>query len=90
MRWKITASKLGVRFARAIAWSLIVVGFVATFLPPRMMLAGLQTVHSVVQDDLVYCRVTALSKTSAGEPPARDSVSAYDGEKTRSVEYSGQ
>jgi len=52
-----------------------------------MSLIEFQTVHSIVQDDLVYCRVTALSKTSAGAAPARNSVSAYDGEKTRSVEY---
>ena len=38
-----------------------------------LTLVEFKTVDTVVQDDLVYCRVTASSNTSAGAPPARSS-----------------
>lgn len=52
-----------------------------------MVLAAAETRHTVVQDDLLYCRVAPVSMPAALPTPPRGLISAYDGEKTRSVEF---
>ncbi|MGQ0634825.1 MAG: hypothetical protein ACT4QC_09460 [Planctomycetaceae bacterium] len=46
-----------------------------------------ETVHTIVQGDLIYCHADKTDFASSGESTTRERVSAYDGEKTRSVEY---
>src|SRR5262245_48654277 len=55
---------------------------------PANSISGTQMkLHTVIEGDLVYCHVDETITFAEGNQQRRERVSAYDGEKTRSVEY---